>query len=260
MAETAGNETRWPDFPEWNRQTVLDVLFVLVLPVVCLLFDPGIIAAGPLAPEMAQRMLWPGLLSAFELPLYFLFTLTTLSFWLSFLRSFPDNLKDALRGIVFLGVILSCLFTVLMLPLAVLAAAVFPLLTPFGIAPLLTAWRYYWRHIDMREQETWRIRHRAGFIAGIVIPVAAAAALHTGEYRMIDSFFEKLHSGDTEIVSESVEDLARHPFCLSSCQAGVVWLYCNDRLAISSEKFVELFADQSLGKVFADGTCGMIAD
>lgn len=246
--------------PRWNRQTVLDVLFVLVLPIACLLFDPGIIAAGPLAPEIAQRMLWPGLLSTFELPLYFLFTLATLGFWLSFLLNLPAKSIAVLRGVVFLGVILSCLFAALMLPLAVLAIAFSPLLALFGIAPLLTAWRYYWRHLDMRGQESKGAWRSVGFISGIVVPIVAATVLHIGEYRMIDSLLDKLDLDDPEIVSESIEDLARHPFCLSSCRAAVVWMYCNDRLAIPSERFVELFADQSDGKVFADGTCGMIAD
>lgn len=260
MAEKAGSDTRWLDFLRWDQQTVLDVLFVLVLPIVCLLFDPGIIAAGPLAPEMAQRILWPGLLSAFQLPLYFLFAFTTLSFWLSFLPNFPDSLKDTLRGIVFLGVILSGLFIALMLPLAVLAVALVPLLAPFGIAPLLTAWRYYWRHLDMGEQKAWRVRHRTGFITGIIAPVVAAAIVHVGEYAMIDKYFENLRSDDSALVGESIRSLASHPLCLSNCKAGVVWMYCHDQLAISSDKFVELFADQSLGKVFADGNCGMLED
>lgn len=247
MANSEARPIGRPFLNRWKHSIsiVLDVLFVLVLPVACLLFDPGIIAIGPLAPDTAWAVSGHGFLSTFQLPLYVLFMLLVLGFWLSFLPNLPSILFDALRGAVFFGIMLSGLFAVMMVPAMLAAAIMYPVLAPFGVVPVLTALRYYRRHNELELRATRPIEPSVGVVAGVAAPIALAAAITFGVGNFLEPSFEQLRAKDSEIVLSAVNRLAENPLCLSHCRKKIVTLYCGGEIQIPPTQFVPLFEKSS---------------
>jgi len=116
--------------PSTLPQTTFDVVFGIVMPVICFYLDPGIVQ-GPLSYYL------PGA-SVFIYPFSFL-AILTLALWLVFGRRVKSS-SGVFGGILLSGAICSFIIGVAILPLTLIA--IFWLIGLLGFVPLLTAFVY----------------------------------------------------------------------------------------------------------------------
>ncbi len=200
----------------WNKPVVWDVLFVLVLPIACLILDPGI---------LRMSFLGRGLLTGFQIPAYFLIALLVAVFWTSYLQVLPPFAVGFVRGGLILGVLLSGLFALFLVPLGLsmsivaLGAGDLPdaALMSFGVVPAFTAHRYFRRFRVLRERVIRQKAREGALPLGFLAPAALALVLNFGAGKILDISFRELRSGDPEVALADVERLADHPLCLSDC-------------------------------------------
>lgn len=222
----------------WNKPIVWDVLFVLVLPIACLVFDPGIVRTGKFG---------FGFLSAVQLPTYVLIALLIMAFWVSYLPLRSSFAQRALRGVMIFGVVLSVLFggALALIAAPMLFGAVFSgnlamsALLVFGFVPAITADRYIRRLRKLPKNAT---EQKPGpVLIGFFAPIALAGALYAGTELMLEASFRQLSSSKPDIAFSALQSLADNPLCLSACRSRVIRFYCRRDPAFSSEQFLPLF-------------------
>ncbi len=252
MAETNAEGGGRPITIGWNRQTALDVLFVLILPVACLVLDPGVLSVG-------SDPLFTGLFPDFQLPAYILIGILIAGFWATFLPALPSLAKRFLRGTLILGFVVSGAFTLVLLPFIPVAFFMVPALVAFGFAPPLIAYRYFRRFRTLKSPESRQKSSAAPVVAGFLTPLAITVFLHIGilisQERFLEDSFKELSASEYEDRLIALQSLASYPLCLSVCRRRVVMLYCRDEIAVPRDVFLPLFFDNSGGVLRSDGTC-----
>ncbi len=168
--------------------TVVDLLFVLGLPIACLTLNPGIFELGALGILSAQ---WG------RYPAYILTVLLFLAFWPAATSAADDRVRGAQVGAVFLGLVLSGALAAVLIPYAVLnmadglaalnmllrsgpltgAPADTPLavqaaLPLLGLATSVTVGRYFKRYRALRRGIDDFVAARPFMLAGAAGPLA----------------------------------------------------------------------------------------
>lgn len=239
MAETSAEKAGQPSPVDWKRGTALDVLFVVVLPLLAMLLDPGIIARGPLAPEALRETVGgPGLFYQFQLPLHFLILLLITLFWMSWLPGFSQWQNALFRGSLIFGAILGGLFAILLIPLSLFALREAPYLVPFAILPLATAWRFVLR---ARAMPRWKY----GFshvVAGLVTPPLLSAALFHAAEQTLEPMFQQLRSTEPDIGLAALKELTSHPLCQSGCRGRILFMHCRGDAPFPADKMPTLLS------------------
>lgn len=179
-----------PFAPASNRRAFVDVLFVLALPIACLLLNPGILELGSL-----------GILSAHwgKAPAYFLATVLFLTYWLEAGPSLPDHWRGMQLGAVILGLVMSGALAVVLVPFALLSlpdaldalglllqsgplspghsgtpAAITAILPLLGLATTVTLARYYARYRALKRENRGRNAAWRAVPLGLAAPLALA--------------------------------------------------------------------------------------
>lgn len=240
MTETNSRQSRQPFPIQWNRRTLLDVLFVLVLPVACLALDPGILRAGRFG---------EGFLSEIQLPAYVLIAFLIGAFWLYSLSLPLPFAAAVLKGALIMGAVLSGLFAIVLTPLAVwfLPGAVlsadlaFVALFLFGLVPPFTAHRYIRRLRAMPKRNPAQRSFVGLVIAGVIAPPVLAAVVHIGVGVLLKPSFRDLRSGELDVALSAATKLAESPFCLSACHSRIIRLYCSHETSLEPSQFLPLF-------------------
>lgn len=257
MAETNTEPTRRLFPIRWDWQVVLDILFVLVLPIACLALDPGILRAGHFG---------EGFLSEIQLPAYILIGLLIAAFWLSRLPPLSPFTSALLKGALITGTVLSGLFSIILAPLAVwfLPGAVFSgnfefvALFLFGLVPPFTAHRYF-RHLrSMLKRGAARKPYVGLAIAGIIAPPVLATAVYIGVGILFESSFRDLRSDKPDVTLSAATDLAESPFCLSACRTKVIRLYCDRKVGLKPAQFLPLFGGKHGNIHVTEHGCGSV--
>jgi hypothetical protein len=232
----------------WNKPVVWDVLFVLVLPVTCLVLDPGVLRIGP-APFHSEMF------AEYQSPAYVLIGILIAGFWATFLPKLPSLAKSFLRGALILGFLVSVGFAVILVPFIPAAFFIYPTLAAFGFVPPFTAYRYFRRFRTLKKLEAGQQSGGGPAMAGFLAPLAIAAVLHIGILVSLEASFEDLSASDYEVRLMALERLASHPLCQAACRRRVVMLYCGDEIAVPRDSFIPLFLHNSGRTIRSDGTC-----
>jgi hypothetical protein len=153
-----------------RQQTVFDLLFGILAPITCLIFDPGIFRGGMLADS--------GVLGNFQWFAYFacIMQVFTLRSWLQVGEDFEGWL-GAIAGILLAGAICAGLVGILILPLSLLG--LFVLIGAFGFIPFLTAIvfaRNAFRALRLAREHTSSSGFLGMLVLGMVIAIAVPAA------------------------------------------------------------------------------------
>ena len=250
MAEANAGQAGQPFPIGWNRQTVLDVLFVLVLPIACLALDPGMISRGSYGTG-ASVVDWsgPGFLYEIQLPLYFLIALVIGGFWLSFHQNLHVWTTTFLRGTLVLGILLTSLFALVLTPFAGLmvfsalglVSSPFEnkllILAPLGFVPAFTAWRYIRRYRMMPRHKT-----KFGLAPfGFMTPAVLSLAFYFMIGWTLGPLFQRLQSSEPDVGLAALTDLVNHPLCYSGCRDKVLSLYCLHQARLPAKNLPPLF-------------------
>lgn len=162
-----GSWKRQVDDNVTKKQIVFDTLFGIVIPILCLVFDPVVFRGG-----------W-ALLSELSIFAYSAigFGICSFGLWLLFRDQLPFEVLGMITGILSIGSILSFIFGFVLLPVSIFGVAMYGL-GLLGFTPFFTAYVYHrnskraLNHIKRNEpSQNIAVLMLIGMILVLVIPI-----------------------------------------------------------------------------------------
>jgi len=155
-----------------SKQNSFDVIFGIMLPILCLIFDPDIFRDG--------LLVGVGYLSSFQIFAYVSIGLgiATLSIWL-LSKTESSILIGIISGILFAGALLSLALGVYLLPLSTFGLLL--IIGIFGFTPFLTAFAYLRngiRAIQKIQSDTNKVLFAGTILFGMVFVIGIPFAIN----------------------------------------------------------------------------------
>ncbi len=184
----------------WKQDWFKDLIFVLVLPTICLLIDPVVFVEANEAVTYAAYILFPTLMACFYATSWFGGT--------SFFSSI-------LEGTLLLGAGLALAVGLLLLPLTIIG--LFFLIGALGLVPFFTAKRFYKRYQDLRNKFPEDFTHPFGIILGLTLPFLLPAIVHNHITKQQTALFAQLGSATPEDAQKALAKLPVTWHCSHDC-------------------------------------------
>jgi hypothetical protein len=219
-----------------TRQIVFDTLFGIVIPVLCLVFDPFIFKGGIFG---APILLDYGVFANITIGL----GVILLGVWLFLKDRLPFAAISLFTGIFFLGGILAFLLGIILLPFSILGL-VFYLLGLLGFSPFLTSYVFYrnGRRALNQIRQTDNKKTIARLITvGIVVLLGLSAGLQWQATAVVDRSIEKILHGDARDAEQGTTTLKRAFWCPVACFDPLVWAYNDNKNQTARERIEEAY-------------------
>jgi cytochrome bd-type quinol oxidase subunit 2 len=177
-------------------QTIFDVVFGILMPIICFYFDPGILRGE-------FRDFFPGTAALF-IYAFSLIAIVTLSLWLVLGRR-DGPLSGVLGGVFLSAALCSFVIGVLILPLTLIGLLV--IIGVLGFVPFVTGFVYLRNAIRAISRGAALERRNlvAKIVVSAVLVIGLPAFAHWGVKRVVTQSIDQILSGD----SGSAEEAAR---------------------------------------------------
>ncbi len=185
-----------------TRQLVYDIMFGIVLPILCFIFDPIVFSGDGFINGLVP-------LAQFKLFVYLSASLSilTLAVWLLASRALKSS-GGIIAGILLSGAICSFLIGILILPLSILGLVF--VIGALGFTPFFTAFVYLRNGIRAMKIAESHIDHPRlvnGLLSGAFLVIALPYATHVGVNRAVAQSINELTSGDVRLIESGVKRL-----------------------------------------------------
>ncbi|HEX8173964.1 MAG TPA: hypothetical protein VF543_02470 [Pyrinomonadaceae bacterium] len=231
--ESAGSRDEGSRIGFWRRQfqlettrrkTIFDVLFGIVLPILCFIFDP-IVFRGNFFGGTA-------LFGRIQLPVYLMafVEISALTIWLCAGKRLGRR-PVALGGFLYAGALISLLIGIVLLPLSLIGIALLGL-GLLGFTPFLTAlvfWRNGRRAFHQSPDEVTGGIKLASLALALVFIIGLPVMAHLKISSITEESIQKILKGD-EIEAEAAAEKLRFIGRLNQPETDkIVWTYNNER-------------------------------
>lgn len=203
------------------RRWIFDLLFGVVGPLLCLIFDPAVFKG-----EMG------GLMSLVRV---FAYTsigigLVTLTIWLVFGTRFQWG-RSIIAGILMFGALFAFLLGLVMLPLTILGVFIAGI-GLLGFLPFVTGFIYLRNGRRALGSATQlpidkALRMAGGFLCGIALVIAIPVAVQWQTSRYVSQSVDAILNGDSLAAGQGVENLQHAFWCTETCYTPIVQAYRN---------------------------------
>jgi hypothetical protein len=178
------------DAERTHPQLVFDVIFGIILPLLCFIFDPVVFHSN--------RLVGKTWLSSYQLFAYAVagLEMATLLAWLSFgerLRAWCGGLG----GVLMAGGFFSFVIGLVLLPLSIIGLII--LIGILGFTPFLTSLVYLrngWRALHRQDERTGDISFTAAILLGAALALGVPATFHWSMTRMLTRDLRAVLAGD----------------------------------------------------------------
>ena len=206
-----------------TTQLIFDVVFGVVAPFLCFVFDPIVFNNGfggtPFSPDLAP----------FKVLVYFFsgLAIITLSLWL-ILRGRNDRLNAVIAGVLLSGAFFCVLIGVLILPLSLLGLMV--LVGIFGFTPFLVAFVYLRngvRALNTSKPLLDQAQLASSLLLGAILIIGPSVIAHRQVNRIVRQSMNDLLTGDAHAAESATERLRYFSWAADLDQ--VVWRHSVER-------------------------------
>lgn len=243
--ESAGSGDEGSRAGFWRRQfqpeptrgkTIFDVLFGIVLPILCFVFDP-IIFRGNFFGGTA-------LFGRIQLPVYLMafIEISALTIWLCGGKRLGRR-SVALGGFLYTGALISLLIGVVLLPLSLIGIFVVGL-GLLGFTPFFTAlvfWRNGRRAFMRSPEEVSDGRKLAAAALALVFVLGLPVTAHLKISGITEESIQQILTGDETQAEAAAEKLRFIGSFNQSETDKIVWAYNNERDEARREKLARLY-------------------
>ncbi len=233
-----------------TTQLIFDVVFGVVAPFLCFVFDPIVFNNGfggtPFSPDLARFKLLVYLFSGLAI--------ITLSLWL-ILRGRSGRLNAIIAGVLLSGSFFSLLIGILILPLSILGFILL-LIGIFGFTPFLVAFVYLRngvRALNTAKPLLDQPQLAASLMLGAVLVIAPSVIAHRQVSRIGTQSMNDLLTGDAHAAESATERLRYFAWTVDLDQ--VVWRYSGEtdqtRKATLAKAYREITGNDITGRQMA---------
>ena len=189
-----------------TNQLTYDVIFGIVLPILCFIFDPAIFTSdgfGLILFSIAQYKWFVYLFSALSI--------ISLAVWLLAYRaaeSKTGTVAGFIGGILLAGAACSFVIGCVILPLSLVGLMI--LIGVLGFTPFFTAFVYLRngvRALKLAESNARQPKLVGSLLSGAVLVIALSFVAHTGLNRMVTQAVNDLSKDDPQVVDAAVRRL-----------------------------------------------------
>jgi hypothetical protein len=205
-----------------NRQNIFDVVFGVIAPVLCLVFDPFVFTG--------MAYIYVGsFLASYRIFFYLAisFGIVGLIVWLVFSRKLNSQWNSYFIGVLFLGALLAFALGLLLLPFSLIGINL--LIGIFGFTPFLTGFVYLRNGIraskknTLSQKSSWII-----IILGITSILTIPTFVQWKTSQIVSHGTELILSGNKESVEIGIKILKNAYWCNNSCYDGIVNAYSTE--------------------------------
>jgi hypothetical protein len=240
--ESASGEEVKPGF--WRRQfqpqatwqqTAFDVIFGMVLPVLCFIFDPIVFRGNFFggAPLFGQLTFLAYAIALIEI--------SVLLVWLCG-RERLGARAVAIGGLLLTGALISLLIGIVLLPLSLIG--ILFLVGILGFTPFLTAfvfWRNGRRAIQLPAGHISRARRLGALSLGLIFVLGAPLAVHLKIARIADDSLAQILESNGQEMAEATEKLRLIGYLTDTQTDKIVWAYHQERDPVRRERLARAY-------------------
>ncbi|HKS26700.1 MAG TPA: hypothetical protein VJS44_02720 [Pyrinomonadaceae bacterium] len=236
-------EGRWVRFwrrqfqPEATRgQTVFDVVFGIVLPILCFIFDPAIFRGNFFGGH--------ALFERIQLPVYAmaLIEISALTVWLCAGKRLAHR-SAALGGMLYAGALISLLIGIALLPLSLIGILLLGL-GLLGFTPFFTALVFFRngrRAFHLGSETVGGERKLAAMALGLLFVLGLPAAVHVKVSGIAEESIEKILKGDETEAQAAAEQLRFISYFAGTETDKIVWAYHNEQNQVRRDRLARLY-------------------
>lgn len=185
-----------------GQQLAYDVIFGVVMPILCFVFDPVVFDGSGFADTIV-----PLSQLGFLIYLFSALSIITLVAWLLAARALKSY-AGFFAGVLLTGALLSFLIGVLILPLTLMGLAF--LIGILGFTPFLTAFVYLRNGIRAKRIAESSVSRKAllgMMMAGALVVITIPVAAHVSVNRLVNQSMNELMQGDAQATERAVARL-----------------------------------------------------
>jgi hypothetical protein len=225
-----------------RAQTVFDVCAGIILPVVCLVFDPVVFRAGwGFGPLLGRFKLFTYALIAIEI--------AALAAWLA-LRGRAGVWTGPLGGVVMAGAYFSLVVGVVLLPFSLLGLMLF--IGVLGFSPFLAA-LVYWRNGRLARRESARFltagQRKWLPVAAGVLALALPALAQLEVSRLVARLLPELAGADAARAEAAARRLRLVGWIADADLDGLVWDYARETDAARKDRLARAYRQATGGDI-----------
>ena len=211
-------------------QTVFDVSAGVVMPVLCLVFDP-VVFRNTLGYPLGNGINSGGFLGGFTAGAYVAVAIevAALSAWV-LLGTQREGAIAFLVGVLGVGAVLAFLIGVCLLPVTLLG--LFVVIGLLGLAPFLTAFVFFRNAVRAFRTVKGSPRRDSVLIAialGAVFAIAIPSVMQARVSRSLSESFEQVMHGNPRSAGGAVRELRRLRWCCGNWTDRLMWAYEKER-------------------------------
>lgn len=193
------------------HQVIFDVVFGILMPVLCFLLDPGIIrgngGAGVINPPLAKYSLLVYGLSALAIP--------TLGFWLLFQRRIK-TWGGLIAGVLLVAAACSFVIGLIILPLSIMALII--VIGLLGFTPLVTSFVYIRntvRAFHRAEVYMTRTRVMGSLLSAALLVILVPVTAHWTVSQIATSSIQEILRNDPASIDGAVNRIKYLKWCVN---------------------------------------------
>ena len=221
-----------------RKQTIFDVLFGVVLPVLCFIFDPIVFRGNFFGgvPLFGQLQFLAYTVAFIEI--------TTLLIWLVW-RERLRRQAVALGGFLLTGALISLAIGIVLLPFSLLGLFFFGL-GLLGFTPFLTFivfWRNGRRAINLQTAYARGARKLGALVLGMIFVVGGPSAAHVSLTRAASDSVEKILEGDAQSMEAAIKRLKLMGYFTYISTDEIVWAYNREQDQSRRERLARAYME-----------------
>ncbi len=212
-----------------------DVIFGILLPLFCLMFDPG---------EFFFRHPYQGFIY-----LFIGLEMITLIIWLGWGQSFSNRGVAIIAGILFLGALFSLVVGLILLPLSLIFSVV--LIGILGFTPFFTAVAFYRngrRAVIQAYKQMRLITLTLSFVFGMVLVTILPGYAQWYTSQLVSQVIQAALQGDVQSATKATQKLKFIPWCFKGCLSEIVGDYYSEKQHISQQQILANTYREIIGK------------
>jgi hypothetical protein len=199
-----------------SRQIIFDIVFGILVPIICLIFDP-IVFRGHISTYLVSINLFA--YSSVGLGIF------TLSIWLLF-KTESTIINSLIAGALLTGALLAFVLGIAILPYSLLG--LYLIIGIFGFTPFLTAFVFL-RNGIKAIRKIQPIKNKFFFLGsmfiGIVLVFGLPLEIQSRGSKLVSQSIETIANGKQEEVKLATKNLKIAFWCSNSCYDEIVWSY-----------------------------------
>ncbi len=203
-------------------QLAYDVIFGIVLPILCFIFDPIVFSGRGFVTDMVPLAQYKSLVYLFSA-----LSIVTLAVWLLAYRA-VKSAGGIIAGILLSGAVCSLLIGILILPLSLIGLML--IIGVLGFTPFFTAFVYLRsgiRAMKLAESHASHPKLVSSLLSGAFLIIAFPYAAYTSVNRMVSQSINDLMKDDSQAVENAVRRLKYVGW--SGDMDKIVWAYSKEQ-------------------------------